>query len=301
LSTPIRIVYRSKKISIPLLAAMRAAGAWESAGLELERLDYVSGAAVSDPMLINGEVDFIFGSHISPYIHRANGIPITYLGQTVNWSTDHLVTREPIAELTALRGKVLAEEKTKLSSHPWGNHKLYLQRGGVDLTEVEFVGADGDDQGRKPYQMVADGVADAAIIMPPNDILAREAGLVVTTLPYLPMVQATTLTTMIDTREQRPELCLALIEAVRKGIGYYKNEPEAMLRLMETEVADALNVRSDAALHSLYYNNKQLLQDDLYPRAEAILNAFRIAVLQDPSIQEKVNPLELWDLGLLRK
>lgn len=298
---PVKIVYRSKKISIPLLAAMKASGAWQTAGLEVERLDYVSGAAMSDPMLINGEVDFIFGSHISPYIHRANGVPIVYLGQSVNWSTDHLVTRSPIADLTALRGGVLAEEKTKTTSHPWGNHKLYLQRGGVDLTEVDFIGADADDKGRKPIHLVADGVADAALVMPPNDTLARELGLFVTELPYLPMVQATTLTTMLDTRQNKPELCLAVIQAVREGVLFYKNETQKMMKLMETEVADELGVHSDQALHSLYHNNKMLLQEDLFPRAEAITNAYRIAVLQDPSIQAKVNPLELWDLSLLQK
>jgi ABC-type nitrate/sulfonate/bicarbonate transport system substrate-binding protein len=298
--TPVKIVYRSKKISIPLLAAMEASNAWGDAGLEVERLDYVSGAAKSDPMLHDGEVDFIFGSHISPYIHRANGVPMVYLGQSVNWTTDHLVTREPVADLASLRGKVFAEEKVKQSSHPWGNHKLYLQRGGIDLTEVDFVGADSDERGRKAWQLVADGVADAALVMPPNDTLAREAGLVVTNLAFLPMVQATTLTTMLDTRRNRPELCLQVIQAVRQGISFYKNEPEKMMALMETEVADALDVHSDLALRTLYENNRMLLQEDLYPRAEAILNAYRIAVLQDPTIQQKVNPLELWDLSLLR-
>lgn len=298
---PVKIVYRSKKISIPLLAAMKASGAWQAAGLEVERLDYVSGAAKSDPMLINGEVDFIFGSHISPYIHRANGVPIVYLGQSVNWATDHLVTRSPIADLTALRGAVLAEEKTKTTSHPWGNHKLYLQRGGVDLTEVDFIGADADDKGRKPIHLVADGLAEAAIVMPPNDTLAKELGLFVTKLPFLPMVQATTLTTMLNTRQNKPELCLAVIQAVRAGVVFYKNETKKMMKLMETEVADELEVHSDQALLSLYDNNKMLLQEDLFPRAEAISNAYRIAVLQDPSIQAKVNPLELWDLSLLQK
>ena len=298
---PVKIVYRSKKISIPLLAAMKASGAWQTAGLEVEQLDYVSGAAKSDPMLINGEVDFIFGSHISPYIHRANGVPIVYLGQSVNWATDHLVTRSPIADLTALRGAVLAEEKTKTTSHPWGNHKLYLQRGGVDLTEVDFIDADADDKGRKPIHLVAGGVAEAAIVMPPNDTLAKELGLFVTELPFLPMVQATTLTTMLDTRQNKPELCLAVIQAVREGVGFYKNETQKMMKLMETEVADELGVHSDQALMSLYHNNKMLLSEDLFPRAEAITNAYRIAVLQDPSIQSKVNPLELWDLSLLQK
>lgn len=296
---PVRILYRSKKISIPLLAAMKASGAWDKSGLDVQRLEYVSGAAKSDPLLIDGEVDFIFGSHISPYIHRANGIPIVYLAQSVNWCTDQLVTREPVMDMTSLRGKVLAEEKLKASSHPWGNHKLYLQRGGIDLSEIDFIGADADDKQRKSYEMVADGIADAAIVMPPNDVLASEMGLVVHQLPLLPMVNATTVTTMLTTKTQRPELCQAVIQAIREGIRFFKREEASMMRIMETEVAEKLGVPDDRAMRSLYENNCRLLEDRLYPRAEAITNAYRIAVLQDPSIQSKVNPLELWDLGFL--
>src|SRR5574341_2021054 len=114
---PGRIVYRSRKISLPLLAAMEAADAWEKAGLDVRRLDYVSGASQSDPLLIGGDIDFVFGSHISPYSHLANNIPIVCLGQTVNWATDILVTRSPIIDMTALRGKVLAEDSVDLNNH----------------------------------------------------------------------------------------------------------------------------------------------------------------------------------------
>jgi hypothetical protein len=95
-------------------------------------------------------------------------------------------------------------------------------------------------------------------------------------------------------------LCIAVINAVKQGILFYKNETAKMMKLMETKVAEALGVTSDSALANLYRNNKMLLQEDLVPRAEAILNAYRIAVLRDPTIQSKVNPLQLWDLSLLR-
>lgn len=298
---PVRIVYRSKKISIPLLAAMEAADAWARAGLDVQRLEYVSGATGSDPLLIDGEIDFIFGSHISPYIHRANGIPIVYLGQTVNWATDVLVTREPITDLAQLRGKLLAEESAHEGSHPWGNHKLYLQRGGVDLSEVDFVGAKQQGDGRRAYEMVADGDAEATIIMPPNDVVAEELGLVVTRLPFLPMVHATTLTTMWSTRTERPDLCLAVIRAVREGIRFFKREEDAMMGIMESQVSGQLGVQNERALRGLYDITSRLLDERLYPTPAAVANAYRIAVLKDPSIQGRVNPMELWDNHLLRR
>ena len=96
MTLPLRLVYRSRPIQYPLIAAMNACDAWERAGIDLQSVTYVAGAARSDPMLVRGECDFIFGSHISPYLHRFHGQPFVYLGQCVNWVNDVLVSREPL-------------------------------------------------------------------------------------------------------------------------------------------------------------------------------------------------------------
>src|SRR5438270_11948437 len=137
MAQPLNLVYRSKAVQFPLLTAMKAANAWERAGIDLKSLKFVSGAANSDPMLINGECDFIFGSHISPYIHRMNGHPFVYLGQTVNWTDDVIVTREPINKVSDLKGKRFVEREGLTAdrhggNHPGGNHLLHLKRDGLD-------------------------------------------------------------------------------------------------------------------------------------------------------------------------
>jgi hypothetical protein len=298
---PVRVCYRSKAIQYPLIAAMEATDAWGKAGLDLTYLTFVSGAAQSDPLLIDGEVDFIFGSHISPYLHKANGIPMVYLGQTVNWCDDVLVTRDPVPDLRMLRGKAIIERDADHTNHPFGNHKVYLQRGGVDLTEVNFVGAIQEGMKGRLYQLVADGKADATFLSPPDDVPARELGLHVQQLPWLPMVQATTLTTMWDTTQHRPDLCRAIIRAVRIGISYFKTERAGMANVMETKVGPELNITSDRVLQGLWERNCELLDWRLYPTAEAIMNAYRIAIMQDPEVQERVNPMELWDVHFLRE
>ena len=298
---PVRVCYRSKAIQYPLVAAMEETDAWGKAGLDLQYLTFVSGAPQSDPMLINGDVDFIFGSHISPYLHKANGIPMVYLGQTVNWCDDVLVTRDPLPDIRLLRGKTLVERTIERLNHPFGNHKVYLQRGGIDLTEVDWVGSKDAGLEGRPYQLVADGKADATFLSPPDDVPARELGLHITPLPWLPMVQATTLTTMWETTQKRAELCKAIIRAVRMGITYFKSEKAGMWKVMETKVGPELEITSDSVLQSLWERNCELLDWRLYPRAEAIMNAYRIAVMQDPAVQEQVNPMELWDVHFLRE
>lgn len=296
---PVRVIYRSKFVQYPLMAAMEACQAWERAGLDLVYFDFVAGVKKSDPMLINGEVDFIFGSHFSPYLHRSKGIPMVYVGQTVNWVDDVLVTAKPINSLADLKGKVIADKDADITTnHPHGNHRLYLQQAGIDLSQVNFL-----ETGRsyKPHQAVLDGKADAAIVSPPYDLYAQEAGLYVTRLPYLPMVVATTLTTMQHITDQQPEMVMAVIRAVRYGIQFFKNEEKQMLRLMEEKIGPTLGVKSQDVMHSLYYRNRLLYNESLYPRLDSIDNAFKLACFIDPNLHEKIHPIQLWNMHFLRQ
>ncbi|HZU04790.1 MAG TPA: ABC transporter substrate-binding protein [Chloroflexota bacterium] len=301
MAIPLRLVYRSRPIQYPLLAAMNACHAWERAGLDLQSVTYVAGAEQSDPMLLRGECDFIFGSHISPYLHRYHGQPFVYLGQTVNWVDDVLVSREPLQELRQLVGKRLAEDprvtpERHHGHHPGGNHLLYLRRAGVDPHTVTFV----PSERRALWQAVASGEADAAFVSPPQDEDARRAGLHVLRLPPLPMVQASTMTTLWPTVQQRPELCEAVLKAVLMGIHFFKTQPGPMWEVMQRDVAVELRIDRPEVLRSLYQRNQALLEPRLYPRPEAIANAFALAVMEEPALAEALQPLSLWDLHLLR-
>ena len=144
MSLPLRLVYRSRPIQYPLIAAMNACDAWERAGLDLQSVAYVAGADKSDPMLVRGECDFIFGSHISPYLHRFHGQPFVYLGQCVNWVDDVLVSREPLRSLKRPGGQApqraaRGTAERHHGAHPGGNHLLYLRREGVDAHKITFV------------------------------------------------------------------------------------------------------------------------------------------------------------------
>ncbi len=295
---PVRVVYRSRPIQYPLIAAMNKCNAWERAGLDLTYMDFVYGPSESDPMLIDGKVDFIFGSHITPYLHRSKGVPMVYVGQVVNWCDEWLVSSKPIHNLADLSGKVIADESTTLPNHPFGNRLLYLKRGGLELSQVDFL-----ETGRKSpaYLAVAEGKADAAIISPPHDNDARELGLHVVPLPWLPMIYATTLLTMWDRTQERPELVRRIIQAVRYGVRFFKTEKKQMEKLMEDTIGPELGIHKDTYLQSLYQRNCLLLDESLYPRVDAIENAFRIANMMQHDLHEKVNPMELWDVHFLRE
>jgi len=301
MSLPLKLVYRSRPIQYPLLAAMKACKAWERAGIELKSLEYVSGAAQSDPMLVKGECDFIFGSHISPYLHRFHGQPFVYLGQTVNWVDDVLVSKAPLKSIKDLEGKTLSESPKAsadrhLGSHPAGNHLLYLRREGVDAHKIKFY----PSKARKHYRDVIEGLADAAFASPPDDEEARRAGLHVLTLEPLPMVIASTMTTLWPIVEKRPDLCVAVLKAVIMGVHFIKTKPDEMWKVMQNDVAAELKIEDPNVLEYLHKKNLSVLEPRLYANAESIKNAFELAVMEEPAIAKGLNPMSLWDFHLLR-
>jgi len=301
LAIPLNLVYRSRSIQYPFLAAINAANGWERAGVELKSLKFVSGAANSDPMLINGECDFIFGSHISPYIHRMNGHPFVYLGQTVNWVDDVIVSKQPIKSLKEMEGKRFVETPGVTAErhhghHPGGNHLLYLRREGLDPDKLTFVGA----RQKELWPDVADGLGDFCFSGPPDDEDARAAGLHVLPLPPLPMVNASTMTTLWPILKNRRDLCEGVLKAALMGIHYIKTEPDKMWKLMQDDVAVELKIKDERSLKHLYNYCRSILEPRLYPTAQAVHNAFDLAIMEQPDIASKVNPMSLWDINLLR-
>jgi ABC-type nitrate/sulfonate/bicarbonate transport system substrate-binding protein len=294
---PVRVVYRSKTIQHPLMAAMKAADAWSQAGLDPGGdIEYVSGAAKADGRLINGDLDFIFGSHVTPYLRYDEGVPFVYLGQTVNYADDSVASARPMSEVEDLRGLRIAD-RLDSNSHPHGNHILFLRRAGIAEDEVVWIGAERHAE----LDLVAAGQADAAFVTVPNDRLALERGLHVFQPDPLPMVNASTMTTLWPTVQRDPDLCRAVLRAVRIGITFYQDEPEAMWKVMQSDVADLLGIDDEVNLRALYERNFKLLDRSLYPNPESVRNAFLLAVRQRPGLEERVHPAALWDVHFLRE
>lgn len=294
-SKKVRVIYRSRSVQYPLLAAMRAAGAWDGVGLDVGEVPYVKGASKSDKMLIDDQTDVIFGSHVTPYLRYDEGVPFVYLGQTVNRVEDAVVSREPISSLAELRGKRLGDE-TDDESHPFGNHILYLRREGVAEDDVTWVNMDRAGA----VEAIKEGTIDAAFLSPPDQYEAQAAGLAVHWPEPLPMVNATTITTLWPKVADDSDLFQRVLRAVRIGVAFYQDEAEQMRKVMAEDVGPELKISSEGRLEKLYQRNAGLLERSLYPRADAVNNAFLLAVRQRPDLPERISPMALWDTHLLR-
>ena len=137
----IRGFFRSHS-HLPIWEVMEKAGIWEQVGLKVT-FEFCDSSEAAEKALFSGEVDFVSGNHISPYLLVKRGKPIVCLTSPSNTVNDRLVTHFPIKQISELRGKQIGDT-TLVDSiggyhHPRGNHMLYAMRGGLKLDEVEWV------------------------------------------------------------------------------------------------------------------------------------------------------------------
>ncbi len=61
-----------------------------------------------------------------------------------------------------------------------------------------------------------------------------------------------------------------------------------------------LGIEDLKVLKYLHEHNYHILEPTLYPTAEAIKNAFDLAVMEEPELADRLNPMSLWNMDVLR-
>jgi ABC-type nitrate/sulfonate/bicarbonate transport system substrate-binding protein len=297
----LRIITRASS-QFPLIAVLEHAGFLHRAGLDVE-IELVKGATPADQKLMDGKADFIFGSHISPYMHLSEGKPFVCLAQSVNTSYEYFVTREPITSLREVQDLRVGGLPLRMNEHGDVDHTVgilmqMLERDGVDLDRLDYVHVEGP-----AFEAVADGRADGAFVRSQYRPIVEAKGLPVLELPPLPMVNSVTLTTLWPNVERDEDVTRSLVWALAGAVRYFKQFPEETTRLLETHVAPRMGLQEDAQVRALYDKECARLDDSLFPDARGILNAFALAVRYGkvPDLEHKVNPMALWDLHYVRE
>ena len=214
----IRGFYRSHS-HLPIWEVMDKAGIWEQNGLKVS-FEFCDSSSAAEKALFGGDVDFVSGNHISPYLLVKRGQPIVCLTSPSNTTNDRLVTNFPIKRVSELRGKKIGDT-TLVDSiggyhHPRGNHMLYVMAGGLRLDEVEFVELTESNNEFRAMQMeVLKSRKVDAIFVTGNTEKFEQAGMTVLPLDRLPMINGPTLTSTLTTLQKKT----GLRGTVGKGAG----------------------------------------------------------------------------------
>ena len=139
----IRGLFRSHS-HLPIWEVMEKAGIWEQNGLKVS-FEFCDSSEAAEKALFGGDVDFVSGNHISPYLLVKRGKPIVCLSSPSNSVNDRLVTRFALKQVSELRGK--RHRRYDARSIPSadiitarGNHMLYVCARRIEIRrDVEWV------------------------------------------------------------------------------------------------------------------------------------------------------------------
>jgi len=277
---------------------MEKAGIWEQVGLKVS-FEFCDSSEAAEKALFSGDVDFVSGNHISPYLLVRRGKPIVSLTSPSNSVHDRLVTRLPVKAVAELKGKRIGDT-TLVDSiggyhHPRGNHMLYVMRGGLRLDEVEFVElTDSNNEFRAMQMDVLKSNKVDAIFVTGNTDHFTQAGMHVLQLDRLSMINGPTLTSTLTTLQNKEGLAERLVKAQVMGIYFARTrrgETEKILEGLRRRVPECKNVN---------YRSVSRFLPKPYPDHEAVANAYRLCCLKSPETEEQ-SPMALWDLHYLRE
>lgn len=302
--------YRSST-HLPLLHVIAESGSWAKHGLDVEYNRRISSSRAHDAVL-KGEVEFVGGNHVSTYGRRARGDEWVYLGQTINAVSRQLVVHPDsgIDGVADLREKVVGTR----GSHPRLNDWLFLKQRGLDedrddVKIIDQIHHDkgsldptnplGEDDVEPLWHWVRDRKVDAAFLMPPTSVFAKEAGLKVIDIEPLPMIYFTTISSSLRFVERHPDIVDRFLKGVIEGIHFFKTEPEKSIRIIRDRYQNEGRMDHEAAARTHAHLAHQL-EPRLYPTMAAIANVYEEAIRQDKDAK-RINPMELWDLHFIRR
>ena len=291
----VRFPYRAAG-HLALLHIVAESGSWKKQGLSVEYDSYV-GPQEAHEVLRSGKAEFISGNHITPYIARAEGDDWIYLGQTANYVAHSIVVgkKSKIKKLEDLKGKSLAING-KGGPHIWLNGWLILKKNGLEgAVKVKRIYSKGP-----AWKAVESGDEEAALVGRPHDLIARREGLQVISLPLLPMIVFTTVSTTGKFARENGPLIYRFLKGLADGIKFVKSEKKRAVEILNSTLPKERGGGDKEIVQYLYKDLTETLTPTLYPTMDALANVYAEACRYGAAAK-KVNPLELWDLHFLRE
>lgn len=296
----INLLYRADS-HLMLWHVVEDAGYWKQLGASVQ-FTYCDTPQAAEAALIAEEADFVSGNHVTPYLRKAEGVPVVCVGQPWKHVTDVLISRKPLERLKDARGMTIVDRPLKSPAggivHPRGNHVLYLEREGIDADrDVRWEDRADLRKSGQLIEAVRSGVADAAFIGQHEADEAVAAGLQILALDPLPMVHGPTLTAYAPHLRRHPSKATLAIQGLAMGMDFFRRRPEETKAILRRHYPK----KSDKGIEQSYAMVVENCEPTMYPHWEAIQNAFRLAQMAYGERVATVNPISVWDIHYLRE
>jgi hypothetical protein len=272
-------------------------------GLSIGSLEPSEWSGPADEALLSGKIDFISGNHISPYLWMTRGRPIVCIASPGNFVRDRIISRQPLDSLTQLKGNGIRIADSHFVdqwgglNHPRGNHIIDVDHAGLDPEEVEWVEVGHlytPELEPAVVEAVKSGKADVGFVMSGNADAFRAEGLHLSTLPTLPMVNGSTITTTYESLYKKENLAERLVKAMVLTIHYARVHPEEAQRLLDQRGGKSYTEWGGRVQSVSRYRVKP------YPDTEGVANAFELCAIKYEETRD-LRPMGLWDMHWVRE
>jgi hypothetical protein len=117
----------------------------------------------------------------------------------------------------------------------------------------------------EPWELVRDGVVDAALLMPPASLFAEAGGLKLIDIEPLPMIHFTTISSSLGFVEKHPDIVERFLKGLIEGIHFFKTKPHQAIKI----IRECASKRGQMNLEQATITHRGLadiLEPKLYPK-----------------------------------
>lgn len=285
----IRIAVPAPSIQQLTFPLAQKRGFFREEGLEAEIILMRGNVPVA--ALVNGEIDYFSG--ISPVVAAAiRGVPVKVLACYVPGAPHILVARAEINSVKELKGKTIAVGPFGGAVHGIG--KMIVKHFGFDPDkDVKFLST-GPPESR--FLAMKQGLADAATLTPPFDLLGKKMGFVVLARAYELFSYPTGgPTASVKKIRERPDESKRVIKAGIKANRYIHQNREGTIQFM----MEWLKIDKEMATATYVSTSKAFNEDGSIP--EDGLRLLIEEAKQSTKVEREVPFSDVADLSILRE
>jgi NitT/TauT family transport system substrate-binding protein len=256
-AAPLRVAYSAISGAMSPLWITQEAGYFRREGLDVEML-YIGGGSLLIQSMLGGDVQFAYGPSVPVVNSALRGADLVFIANTGDTLIFSVMTKPDIKEPEDLRGKKIgvtrvggsADLALEFALKKWGLQKgrdvIVLQTGGLpeSLTALRA------------------GAVDGAVLSPPNNLLAKKAGLrEMVDIGQLGIVfPNTALSTTRSYLRSNHDAAIRLLRALGEGQHRLRNDKEFSMRVLSkyTKTTDPEVLAELYRIYGVRYSGGQI-------------------------------------------
>jgi len=256
-AAPVRVAYSAISGAMSPLWTTQEGGYFHREGLDIE-LPYIGGGTLLIQSMLGGDVQFAYGPSV-PVVNAAlRGSDLVFIANTGDTLIYSVMTKPEIKEPMDLRGKKVGVTRIGGSADlalDYALKKWGLQRG-RDVIVVQTGGL--------PESLAAlrSGVVNGAVLSPPNNLLAKKAGLrEMVDIGQLGIIfPNTALSTTRSYLKSNREVVIHLLRAFGEGQHRLRSDKEFSMRVLSkyTKTTDPEVLAELYQIYGVRYTGQQI-------------------------------------------